>query len=141
MMVAMTRTQKLTLELSKTRQRLNHLAGIATDDLTDEHRAELETLERRYADQETQYRAAVMAEGEAEAAAVGLFPDGTEGAEGRELRELIGKVRIGDYLAPAAAGVGISGAAAELAAAWNFPQPDLVAASLFPCACCFPTVG
>ena len=121
MMVAMTRTQKLTLELSKTRQRLNHLAGIATDDLTDEHRAELATLETRYADQERQYRAAVMAEAEAEAAAVGLFADGSEDADGRELRELIGKVRIGDYLAPAAAGVGISGAAAELAAALELP--------------------
>ena len=115
----MTPKQRATIALSKTRERLNELAGLET--LEDEHRAELATLETRYTDQERQYRAAVMAEAEAEAAAVGLFPDGTEDAEGRELRELIGKVRIGDYLAPAAAGVGISGAAAELAAALELP--------------------
>ena len=115
----MTPKQRATIALSKTRERLNELAALET--LEDEHREELATLETRYSDQERQYRAAVMAEGEAEAAAVGLFPDGTEDADGRELRELIGKVRIGDYLAPASAGVGISGAAAELAAALELP--------------------
>ena len=117
----MTPKQRITIALSKTRERLNHLAGLETDDLTDEHRAELETLETRYSDQERQYRAAVIAEGQAENAAVGLFPDGSADQDGRELRNLIEQVNVSDYLAAAAAGVGISGAAAELADALDVP--------------------
>ena len=117
----MTPKQRLTLELSKTRTRLNELAGIATDDLTDEHRGELDTLERRYIDAERQHRAAVIAEADHEAAAVGLFPDGSTDQDGAEVRALIGRVGLPDYLAPAAVGIGLSGPAAELNTALELP--------------------
>ena len=97
-----TRKQTLTLELSRARTRLNELAG--ADELTDETRAELDTLELRYGDLERQFRAAILAESNDEAAAAGLFPDGPD-VDGRELRTLIGRVNVSDYLTAAAAGV------------------------------------
>jgi len=52
---------------------------------------------------------------------VGLFPDG-EDTDGAEVRQLLGRVTLADYLGPAAAGAGIRGAAAELNAALEVPE-------------------
>ena len=103
------------------RQRLNVIAALSGDDFTPEVREELDGLEVEYGDLERRHRASIMAEGEAEAAAVGLFPDGTADNDGAELRALIGRVTLGDYLGPAAAGSGLRGAAAELAEALEVP--------------------
>ena len=115
----MTTKQTIELRLSKVRSRLNELAG--EEKLTDEHRAELDGLESEYGDLERRHRAAILSEGEQEAAAVGMFPDGTTDTGSAEVRQLLGRVTMADYLGPAAAGSGIRGAAQELNAALEAP--------------------
>ena len=51
---------------------------------------------------------------------IGQFSDGDD-QDGAEVRSLLGSVTLADYLGPAAAGGGISGAAAELNAALEVP--------------------
>lgn len=116
----MTTKQKIELRLSKVRTRLNEIAGLEDDDFTDEVRAELDGLETEYSDLERRHRAAILAEAEEEASAVGLFPDG-EDQDGAEVRQLLGRVTLADYLGPAAAGAGLRGTAAELADALGVP--------------------
>ena len=72
----MTTRQKIELRLSKVRERLNIIAGLEGDALTEEIAEEAETLQTEYGQLEVRQRAAIVAEGEAEQAAVGLFPDG-----------------------------------------------------------------
>ena len=115
----MTNAQKLTIRLSEIRQRLNEIAGLEGDALTDEIRTEADTLTGEFRDKETQHRAAIIAEGEEQRAAAGEF--GNADGEPAEVRALLDRVRIGDYLAPAAAGAGLAGAPAELAAALQVP--------------------
>ena len=105
----MTPRQKIEIRLSTVRQRLNVIAGLEGDEFTDEVRAESAGLEVEYGDLERRHRAAIIGEGEAEAVAVGLFPDGSADNDGAELRALIGRVTLGDYLGPAAAGSGLRG--------------------------------
>ena len=121
----MTRSQTLSIELSTTRQRLNELAGLET--LTDEQRAECDTLTGSYKDQETQYRAALVSEGdEAEQRAAGHT---AETAEQRERRELRGKAKLSRFIHAAIEKRGIDGAEAEYAAAADCP--GLVPLELF----------
>ena len=58
----MTNSQRLTLRASEIRQRLNEIAGLDGDALTDEIRAESARLGTEYADVETRRRAAIIAE-------------------------------------------------------------------------------
>ena len=118
----MTTRQRLELRLSQVRQRLNEIAGLTAEDFTSEVREEAEGLEAEYSRLEVQHRAAIISEGEEERAAAGLFPDGSNDSEGAELRQLMGRVSLGDYVAPALAGVGLSGAASELADALEVPK-------------------
>ena len=85
--------------------------------MTDEIRTESDKLGTEYRNAESQHRAAVIAEGEEQAAAEGEHGNGD--GEPAEVRALIGRVGIRDYLAPAAGGVGLHGPAAELNAAMN----------------------
>ena len=115
----MTKAQRLTLRLSEIRQRLNEIAGLGDGDLTDEIRAETDTLTAEFRNAETQHRAALIAEGEEQRQAAGAF--GNDDGEPAEVRALLDRVRIGDYLAPAAAGSGVAGVPAEIAAALEVP--------------------
>lgn len=117
----MTTRQKIEVRLSKVRQRLNEIAGMEGDDFTPEVREELDGLEGEYADLERRHRAAIIAEGDAQAAAIGQFPDGDD-QDGAEVRSLLSRVTLADYLGPASAGTGIRGAAAELNAALEAPE-------------------
>ena len=117
----MTTKQKLELRLSKVRSRLNEIAGLKPDEMTAEVREETDKLTSEYETLEVQHRAAIVAEADEERAALGLFPDGSEDADGAELRQLLDLVTLADYLTPALAGVGIGGAAAELADALGVP--------------------
>ena len=117
----MTTKQKIELRLSKVRGRLNEIAGMEGDDFTPEIREEATTLEAEYGTLEVRHRAAILAEGEQEQAAIGLFPDGSKDSDGAELRSLLDRVTLADYVTPALAGVGITGAAAELADALGVP--------------------
>lgn len=115
----MTRSQTLAVRLSEIRQRLNEIAGFEGDTLTDEIRAESDRLTAEYRDKETQHRAAIVAEGEEEGRDAGSFGNGD--GEPAEVRALMGRIRLSDYLAPAAAGTGLAGAPIELAAALEAP--------------------
>ena len=113
----MTNAQKLTIRLSEIRQRLNEIAGLPDGDMTDEIRNEADKLGGEYKNAETQHRAALISEGEAQRAAEGEHGDGD--GEPAEVRALIGRVGIHDYLTPAAGGLGLTGPAAELNAAFK----------------------
>ena len=116
----MTTRQKIELRLSKVRSRLNEIAGLS--ELTPEIREEAATLEAEYGDLEIRHRSAILSEGEEEQAALGLFADGSTDGDGAEVRSLLSRVTLADYVQPALAGVGITGAAAELAAALGIPS-------------------
>ena len=116
----MTNKQKIELRLSKVRSRLNEIAGLDGEAFNEEIREELDTLEGEYSDLERRHRASILSEGEAQAAAIGQFPDGDD-QDGAEVRQLLGRVTLADYLGPAAGGNGLRGAAAELADALGVP--------------------
>ena len=104
--LTMTQTQKLAIRLSEIRQRLNEIAGLEGDAMTDEVRAEADRLAGEYRNAETQHRSALIAEGEEQRAAEGEF--GAGDGEPAEVRALLGRVRLPDYLGAAAAGIGLS---------------------------------
>ena len=116
----MTKSQKWTVRSSELREKLNGLAGL--DTLTDEQRAEVDTLTTEYRDVECRLRAALVAEA-AETAAQGA-QDGAAGApdgETRERTELRSRARVGRFLAPMMSGRLVDGAEAEYAAACGAP--------------------
>ena len=106
----MTNRQKIELRLSEVRSRLNAISGMEGDALTDEVRAESDTLRTEYADLETRHQAAIVAE-------PGPEPSDRNGGEGAEVRRLIGETEIRAYLGEAATGREVDGAASELRAA------------------------
>ena len=109
----MTKSQKLQLEQSEKRQRINALLG--KELMTAGERAELGTLTGRMQDIEVEYRAAVVAEDS------DLDKARTEAgdldAEQRERVELRSKASLTNYLLAAARGRMVDGAEAELAQA------------------------
>ena len=113
----MTSRQKLQIEQSEKRQKINELLG--QDELSDEQRNELDALTKRMQQIEVELRAAIVAEGEDEAETRGLFGNGD--GEAAETRRLLESVTLADYLNPAAAGGGIEGRAAEVNAALKLP--------------------
>ena len=113
----MTNAQRLAIRLSEIRQRLNEIAGLEGDAVTDEVRAEADKLAGEYRNAETQHRSALIAEGEAEALARGDFATGDGGGEAAEVRALRGRVRIGEYVGAAIDQRGAEGAEAKLNAA------------------------
>ena len=108
----MTNSQRLAIRLSEIRQRLNEISGLADDAMTDEIRAEADRLTAEFAGKETQYRAAVVAEGEE--IEQHRTDDAGLTAEQRERLELRGRVNIGAYFAAAVRGRAVIGAEAEL---------------------------
>ena len=110
---AQKRVRELMAEQSRERQRMAELA--ATGDLTDETRAELDTLEKGTPDLERKIRAArQVAEAEADAAAETRETTmTTETGDERELRELRGRVRLSGYVTAAIEQRGANGAEAE----------------------------
>ena len=117
----MTNKQKIELKLSEVRTRLNVISGLEGEAFTDEIRTEADKLKTEFSDLETRHQAAIIAEGDEQRKLEGDHPDLTPNGESKEIRELIEKVSISDYLSPAAAGAGVTGAAAELNAALEVP--------------------
>ena len=115
----MTNAQKLALRLSEIRQKLNELSG--KDELTEAEENEMRSLSADYPKLEERHRAALISEAADEAAARGDDEDSRGDGEAAEVRRLRESVRLTDYLNPAAGGVGLSGAAVELAAALEVP--------------------
>ena len=115
----MTNAQKLALRISEIRQKLNDLSS--KDELTDSEQSEMRSLTAEFPATEERWRAATVAEGDDEAAARGDDSDSPGDGEAAEVRKLRGSVKLTDYLGPAAAGVGLVGAAVELNAALGVP--------------------
>ena len=114
MTLAQTKLRQLRDRQSKERGRVAELA--VADELTDETRAELDTIETGTPDLERQIRAATSAveTEEAEQRAAGAAGDPPAGdAEDRERAELRAKVKIGGYVAAAIEQRSADGAEAE----------------------------
>ena len=106
----MTTLQKLQLKMSEERQQLNQLAS--KDAPTDAELAEMDTAAKNYAGLEVQYRAAVVAES---ADPVETADDST--TEGRELRSIVDRATLGNYMQTALNDGVLDGAESELNAA------------------------
>ena len=89
----MTASQRLTVRASEIRTRLNEIAGLDGDTVTDEIRAETDRLTTEYGTVETQLRAAIVAEDEERREAE--TRGGGDDAETRELRALQGRASLG----------------------------------------------
>jgi len=109
----MTSLQKTQLRLSKVRERLNEISGLAEDDVTAEVRSEAEKLHDEYGALEVKFRAAVAAADELEQRASREFGDG----ESAEMRALMTRAQVAGYLEHAANGSRVDGAESELNAA------------------------
>ena len=105
----MTKRQKLMLEQSEKRQKLNEL--LALDEMTDEQRGAMESLTARLQQIEPEMRAAIVAEGETEARAATEFGDDPEG---RELRALVAGASAGAIFAATLEHRATDGRTAEL---------------------------
>ena len=110
----MTNRQKIELAMSKARARLNEIAGLEGDALTDEVREESATLQGEYGDLEVRFQAAVVADGEFEDRARREFDDD---AEGREFRALEGRASLTNYVSAAMEMRAVAGAEGEFNAA------------------------
>ena len=103
----MTALQKLELRRSEIKSRLGELAALET--LTDEQKSETDALTKEFQEKETQYRAALIAEGEKAQAK----EFGTDG-EGAEIRALRSRAPLQDYIMSAVEKRSLGGAMAEL---------------------------
>ncbi len=119
----MTKAQKRLADLlerqSKSRQRMAELAG--ADELNDETRAELDTIEAGVPDLERQIRAARVAAADEEAEQRQAARDTEPDAEDRERAELRGKVRLSRYIGAAVETRAADGPEAEYNAAIGLP--------------------
>ena len=113
----MTAAQKIALRISTIRQRLNEIAGLDDEAMTDEVRAEADKLAGEYRNAETQHRSAVIAEADEARAAADGFNAGEGDGEAAEVRALRGRVRIGEYVSAAVDQRMADGAESELNAA------------------------
>ena len=94
---------------------MGEIATMRAEEVTVEVQEEADALKTEMKALATQEQAAILAEGEEEGRARGLFGNGD--GEAAEVRGLLDRVSLGDYLTPAGAGSGIEGRARELNAA------------------------
>ena len=94
----MTRSQELAIRSSEIRQRLNAIAALPADEVTDEIRTESDALRTEFATTETQYRAALVAEQEAIDSGRANAGADTADTEARELRALESRASVREYL-------------------------------------------
>ena len=103
----MTNLQKLELRRSEIREQLSKLSG--SDTLTEENKTEIETLTKEFQDKETQYRAALIAEGET----ADIKETGNDG-EAAEIRALRTRSPLREYISAATEKRALEGAPGEL---------------------------
>lgn len=111
----MTNRQRLELEQSEKREKINGLLG--KEKMTDEERGELVELTKRMQELEPELRAAIVVEDNAETRA--RLEHG-EDAEARELKEIRSRVKVGQYVASAIANRSVGGAEGEFNQALKF---------------------
>ena len=112
----MTRRQKIEIRRSEAVQRLNELAGLEGDALTDALRGEMDALTKALPGIETELRAAITLEAAEEAETRGEFGNNGDG-EPAEIRALRSRVRTGGYVTAALEQRAADGAEAEYNAA------------------------
>ena len=114
----MTAVQRLQVEQSELRQRINELLDKGAESLTDEERTELTTKTTRAQATETELRAAITVEGDPHHRDHHVNVDGLD-SEQRERIELRSKAKLSSFLVSAAAAGACrcNGAEAELQAA------------------------
>ena len=100
-------SQKIALEMSEKREKLNAL--LAVDELTEDQRSEMGVLTTRLQGLETEARAAIMAE-DVPTITTTTVADG----EDRELRSLIGRANVGNIFEAALEHRATTGPEAEL---------------------------
>ena len=122
---AMRLSQKLAVELSELRQKLNaFLTG--ERELTEEQRAEFKAAGDRYSAAETEYQTALVAEAaEDEKAQAEFNAEAGLDAETAELRSLRGRCTFTAYCMAALTGRQLAGAEAELAAHFDCGQNEV----------------
>ena len=114
----MTTAQKLQIQASEQRARLNELSGVET--LSDEQRTEIDSLSASYADTERQLRAAIAAEPDP-AVETHQTPDG----EDRERLALRSRATVGAYIASRLTGAALPSECAEYGAACGAPAGEV----------------
>ena len=114
----MTNKQKCTIRSIEQRKRLNQIAGLEGDSLTDEIRAERDKLTDEYRENESQLAAAILAEGDPGETRIARVEEDREAIERRELR---GKARVGAFIGACLRGEPVAGAEAEYATACGCP--------------------
>ena len=115
----MTTSQELSIKISAIGGEINVLA--AKEPLAEGEAAKLDELRAKFSEKGSQFRAALTVEAEDESRALGLFGDGDGDGESAERRALLRSSTVASYLTAAAAGLGLSGAPAELNAALEVP--------------------
>ena len=108
----MKNSMKLSIRSSEIRERLNAIAGMDAGDVTEDIKTEADGLRTELGAVETQYRAALAGEEEAEKRAAKEFADGD--GEAAEVRALRDKVHLGNYMLAAADDRSLDGAEREL---------------------------
>lgn len=111
----MTESQRLEVRRSEIRDSLNEFAAL-TDPLTEEQRAEVDSLRAEFTDTEAKWRAATVAEAAALDAA---DTDPAPSAEERERRALVDRASLGAYLDSAKSGTALRGPENELQDAYE----------------------
>ena len=107
-------SQRVALEMSKKREKLNALLG--AEDITEENRSEISQLTERLQQLEIEARGAILAEGETTVTKTTV----TDG-EGDELRSLIGRANVGAIFEAALEHRATEGVEAELQTHYRLP--------------------
>ena len=115
----MTTAQKLAVRLSEIRQRLNEIAGLDDEGMTEEVRGEADKLAEEFRSKETQHRSALIGEADEQRAAEGAFGNGD--GEAAETRALLSRAGLADYVRAGISGRELAGAPSELNAALDCP--------------------
>ena len=118
----MLKSQKLALEMSEKRQKLNGLLGL--DTLSDEQRGELETLTKRLQELEVETRAAVVSEATVETR------EANEGPEAAELRGMEQRADVGHIFEAALERRDTKGVEREIQAHYKLPAHSVPLALL-----------
>ncbi len=123
----MLQSQKLKLEMSKSRERLATLSG--KDDLTEAESVEMKELTDSYSGLEERYRAAVVSENVEDP----RDTDETEmDAEEKELYRLEGEVSLSNYVRSAMGEITLDGPEAEFKAAMKSADGQIPLAAITP---------
>ena len=123
----MLQSQKLKLEMSKSRERLATLSG--KDDLTEAEAVEMKELTDGYSGLEERYRAAVVAEDVEDP----KYTHETEmDAEEKELYRLEGEVSLSNYVRSAMGEITLDGPEAEFKAAMKSADGQIPLAAITP---------